>query len=403
VPEHRHRDHDRSTKQLATAGVVELAHLGADLHAQVRARRSLRDDHGNVGGRRVISQSTSELSIEGVAAAAIGWDIGDSGARAGYTEGENRSGESPNVHARSEVVLDPARFGKRVKLATRRRKPPNPDIVCPGKGSESAPVASLFAGCYYVQYMALPAHVLERLSPAFSHAGVRFAQPAEGSVNGLSFGLPELDRIMPDGGLPRGSVVELCASGEGALGTSLALRACAQAQAELRERAGRTPWCAFVDPSGTLYGPGVLAAGVELSRLLVVRSPLAALSRVALRLAESEAFAVVVVDLAGVVGERVGVSLGTWPRVVRRLAMAIEGTGHSVLLLTRAADRRPLPLPVAQRLEVTRPSADKLTVRIAKDQRGRVSSPHTIAWTGAGVWSAPQNEVAEVERVRRLA
>jgi hypothetical protein len=62
-----------------------------------------------------------------------------------------------------------------------------------------------------------------------------------------------------------------------------------------------------------------------------------------------------------------------------------------------------LPLPVAQRLEVARPSADKLTVRIAKDQRGRVSSPRTIAWTGAGVWSAPQNEVAEVERVRRLA
>lgn len=264
-------------------------------------------------------------------------------------------------------------------------------------------MASLFLGCYYVQCMALPAHLLERLSPALSQAGVRFARQAEGSAQGLSFGIPELDRILPDGGLPRGSVVELCAAGEGALGTSLSLRACAQAQAEARGRGGRTPWCAFVDPSATLYGPGVLGAGVELSRLLVVRSPIAALSRVALRLAESEAFAVVVVDLAGVVGERVGAALGTWPRVVRRLAMAIEGSGHSVLMLTRASDRRPLPLPVAQRLEVSRPSADKLTVRIAKDQRGRVSSPRTIAWTGAGVWSAPQNEVAEVERVRRLA
>lgn len=232
---------------------------------------------------------------------------------------------------------------------------------------------------------------------------MRFARPAEGPAEGLPFGLPELDAVLPDGGLPRGAVVELCATGEGALGTSLSLRACAQAQAEARARGASTPWCAFVDPSGTLYGPGVLAAGVELSRLLVVRPPPPALSRVALRLAESQAFAVVVIDLAGVVGERVAAALGAWPRVVRRLAMAIEGTGHSVLLLTRAADRRPLPLPVAQRIELTRPSAEKLTLRVAKDQRGRVGSSRTVPWAGAGVWSAPQNEIAEVKHVRRLA
>ena len=135
--------------------------------------------------------------------------------------------------------------------------------------------------------------------------------------------------------------------------------------------------------------------------------PLSALSRVALRLAESEAFAVVVVDLTGVVGERVSVSLGAWPRVVRRLAMAVEGSGHSVLLLTRKADRRPLPLPVAQRLEVSRPSADKLLVHLAKDQRGRVSAPRSVAWTRQGAWAAaaPQNEngKAEIQNVRRLA
>jgi hypothetical protein len=232
--------------------------------------------------------------------------------------------------------------------------------------------------------MALLAHHLERLSPAFSQAGVRFARPAGGplevGLGPLSFGIAELDALLPDGGLERGSVVELCAAGEGALGTSLGLAVCAQAQAEARTR-GSTPWCAFIDPSGTLYGPGVAAAGVELSRLLVVRPPLAALSRVALRLAESAAFAVVVVDLTGVVGERVPVSLGTWPRVVRRLALAIEGTGHSVLLLTRESERRPLPLPVAQRLELSRPSADKLMLRVAKDQRGRVASARPVAWT----------------------
>jgi recombination protein RecA len=253
--------------------------------------------------------------------------------------------------------------------------------------------------------MALPAHVLEQLSPAFSQAGVRLGRTAAGPVQGLSLGIPELDALLPDSGLLRGGVVELCAAGEGALGTTLGLAACAQAQSEARTRGASTPWCAFVDPSSTLYGPGVAAAGVELSRLLVVRPSLAALSRVALRLAESEAFAVVVVDLTGVVGERVSVPLGTWPRVVRRLAMAVEGTGHSVLLLTRAGDRRPLPLPVAQRIEVSRPAADRLVVRVAKDQRGRVSSPRSVAWARSGAWGAvaPQNENAEVSNVRRLA
>jgi recombination protein RecA len=246
--------------------------------------------------------------------------------------------------------------------------------------------------------MALPAHLLERLSPALSHSGVRFARSVEGPTQGLSFGIAELDALLPDGGLVRGSVVELCAAGEGALGTSLGLALCAQAQAEAQARGNHTPWCAFIDPSSTLYGPGVAGAGVELSRLLVVRPPLSALSRVALRLAESEAFSVVVVDLTGVVGERVAVPLGTWPRVVRRLAMAIEGTGHNVLLLTREGDRRPLPLPVAQRIEVARPSADRLMVRLAKDQRGRISSARPVAWTRMGSWGAalPQNENASV-------
>ena len=263
--------------------------------------------------------------------------------------------------------------------------------------------------------MALPAHLLERLSPAFSRAGVHLASPANSPVPGLAFGIAELDALLPDGGLLRGSVVELCASGEGALGTSLALAACAQAQVEARARGGRTPWCAFVDPSGTLYGPGVAATGVELSRLLVVRPSLSALSRVALRLAESEAFAVVVVDLTGVVGERVSAPLGTWPRVVRRLAMAIEGTGHNVLLLTREADRRPLPLPVAQRLEVSRPTADKLLLRLAKDQRGRISPPRPVVWSRGHAWGAhagqerrlPQAEPTHAPggggHVRRLA
>ncbi|MCE7894882.1 MAG: recombinase A, partial [Sorangiineae bacterium PRO1] len=139
-------------------------------------------------------------------------------------------------------------------------------------------------------------------------------------------------------------------------------------------------WCAFVDASSSLHGPGVAEAGVELGRLLVVRPPLEALSRVSLRLVESRAFALVVIDTMGAPGHPVDVSLGTWPRVVRRLAMAVEGTSACVLLVTDSRASRPLPLPVAQRIELSRPSEHELGVRVAKDKHGRVSSPRKIAW-----------------------
>jgi hypothetical protein len=128
----------------------------------------------------------------------------------------------------------------------------------------------------------------------------------------------------------------------------------------------------------------VLEAGVELERLLVVRPRVEALGRVALRLVESRAFAVTVIDTVGAPGASLEVELGAWPRVVRRLSMAVDGSAAVVLLMTDAAARRPLPLPVAMRIELQRPSADKLTLRVAKDKQGRVSSPRSITWARPG-------------------
>lgn len=226
--------------------------------------------------------------------------------------------------------------------------------------------------------MALPQHVLDRLPAALLRGGA--LAPRELPQSGLSLGLLGLDELLPDGGLGRGSVVELCVKGAAAGATRIALAACRAAQAEGRERGGDTPWCAFVDASSSLHGPGVAEAGVELGRLLVVRPPLEALSRVSLRLVESRAFALVVIDTMGAPGHLVDVSLGTWPRVVRRLAMAVEGTSACVLLVTDSRASRPLPLPVAQRIELSRPSEHELGVRVAKDKHGRVSSPRKIAW-----------------------
>lgn len=193
-------------------------------------------------------------------------------------------------------------------------------------------------------------------------------------------GIGELDAVLPDAGLPRGTVVELAVAGGSSMATSIALGACRSAQQEARLHGGEAAWCAFVDPSGSLYAPGVARAGVELSRLLVVRPPVEALARVALKLAEARAFSVVVVDTVGVPGASPDVSLGSWPRVVRRLSHALEGTATSLMLITDLAARRPLALPVGMRLELSRPSPEQLQVRIAKERRGRISGPRAVAW-----------------------
>jgi recombination protein RecA len=56
----------------------------------------------------------------------------------------------------------------------------------------------------------------------------------------------------------------------------------------------------------------------------------------------------------------------------------MEGSDGAVLLLTDRLAARPMPLPVAMRIEVERPAEDRLTVRVAKDRRGRVTAPAPV-------------------------
>lgn len=206
--------------------------------------------------------------------------------------------------------------------------------------------------------------------------GTREIQPEAPRV--LVLGNADLDSVLPDGGLPKGSVTELSVEGGAALTTSLSLLACRAAAEEAIRQGGEAPWCAFIDPSRTLHGPGVRSHGVDPSRLLVVRPPIEALERTAIRLVESHAFAVVVVDSVGTPGALISVSLASWPRVVRRLALAAEESGACVIVITDGELPRASPLPVALRLELRRTSEDRLTVRVAKDRRGRVSESHTL-------------------------
>ncbi len=248
--------------------------------------------------------------------------------------------------------------------------------------------------------VALPAAFAHLLAPHLVKAGTAGALDPGPEDGALPFGLEELDRVLPDHGLMRGGVVELSIAAQGGLSTTLALAAVRAFQNQKLASFGREEqaWCAFVDPSGTLYAPGVAVSGVALERLLVVRPPLDALGRVAIKLAESSVFELVVVDTIGMLGHSLDVSLGRLGRVVRRLSMAVDGTRKSVLLLTDARLPRSLPLPVSQRIEVMRPAVDRLLVRIAKDRRGRISAPRSVAWT-RGTVPVPEG----AEHVRKLA
>ncbi|MGC4088704.1 MAG: recombinase A [Polyangiaceae bacterium] len=246
--------------------------------------------------------------------------------------------------------------------------------------------------------MALPAHLAERFSPALSRALRLGSTSANSGGEGLAFGIPALDAVLPDGGLLRGGVVEL-AVGEGVPATTLSLAVCEALQRSHQSQGRALPWSAFVDPSGTLYAPGVVESGVKPERLLVVRPPLEALSRTLLKLAKSPAFELIIVDTLGVPGAHLRFGLDAWPRVVRRLALELQGSERSIVLLTDRTLPRALPLPVAQRIDVTRPLRDRLMVQVSKDRRGQITPLRPVAWSRPRLL-----QIAEpAEEVRRAA
>jgi len=223
------------------------------------------------------------------------------------------------------------------------------------------------------------AHDIENLLARFGSTGVRRA--IEGyAPAALSLSWPGLNDVLPDGGLPRG-VVELAAPHALGGSTSLALAAVRAGQARTR-----TAWCAWVDPEGTLHAPGVVAAGVDLARMLVIRPPRIELGRVAVKVALAGAFEVIVVDFDAVPGavarfdpvERGRKRAWAPELLVRKLALAVEPSAATVLLLTDSTLPRAAAWPVALRLDLTRPEKNELAIRVAKDRRGRVGVAKTL-------------------------
>jgi recombination protein RecA len=233
------------------------------------------------------------------------------------------------------------------------------------------------------------AQEIEALLAQLGPSKLRIGRAPVESPPALGLNWPELEAALPDGGLPRG-VVEMAAPRALGGSTSVALAAVAAGQAR-----GERAFCAWVDPEATLYAPGVVAAGVDLGRMLVVVPPREQLGRIALKVVASGAFEVVVIDMDPAAGAaaapapssqavfKKGVharkGAGWAPELlVRKLALAAEPLGTTVLLLTDASRPRAATWPVSLRLELSRPCVESLSVRVAKDRRGRVGLVKTV-------------------------
>ena len=150
-----------------------------------------------------------------------------------------------------------------------------------------------------------------------------------------SSGLAALDRLLPEGGFPRGALVEWLASRRGGGTALLMLLAAREASTD-----GRA--IVVLDQPGHFYAPVAAAWGVDLGRLIVVR---AGQSRDELWAAE-QALRCPAVAAVWLTREQLD-----W-RWCRRLQLAAE-QGGGVGLLMRPADVRGQPSWAELQLQVT--------------------------------------------------
>ncbi|MEO7110135.1 MAG: recombinase A [Polyangiaceae bacterium] len=210
---------------------------------------------------------------------------------------------------------------------------------------------------------------------------------------GTDLDWPELADILPGGGFPRG-VVEL--SSPHAIGGSTAVALAAVRSAQKKSATQTHPNAipaAWIDTDATLYAPGVAHAGVDLARLFVVRLPRSELGRIAVKVARSGAFELLVVDVDAIAGvdesaQKQAKTTSSWTPargsaskmevVVRKLALAAEANGMTVILITDANRHRAVPWPVAMRLELERRPGE-IGVRVAKERHGRIGAEAWIS------------------------
>jgi protein ImuA len=151
-----------------------------------------------------------------------------------------------------------------------------------------------------------------------------------GSVSAFSLGAPEIDCLLPDGGIRKGALHEIAASAYRDIGAAtgflVSLALCSGRNSSLP-----LLWCETVRPPfdmGRLYGPGLSAFGMGPERLVLAMPPSDTdclwTMEEALR---SRAF-------AAVIGEIDGRSFALNLAVTRRLQLAAEESATPLLLFT---------------------------------------------------------------------
>ncbi len=170
----------------------------------------------------------------------------------------------------------------------------------------------------------------------------------------VATGHTSLDAALPGGGWPLGAVTELFHPRQGAGELEILL----PALAELTRRR----WLALVAPPHIPYAPALRAAGIDLSRVLLIHP----------RAAKEALWAVEQALRSGTCG-----AVMAWPSradagSVRRLQLAAEaGESWSILLRQETAPRGPSPAALRMTVE---PEEDGLRVDLLKCRGGRPQS-----------------------------
>lgn len=197
------------------------------------------------------------------------------------------------------------------------------------------------------------------LHQVLRHPGLwRGGEVSRVALPSVPTGFPRLDAELPGGGWPRGALTEIAFEGEG-IG-ELSLLAPALAALSRDEL-----WIVLVDPPHLPYAPALSRAGVDLSRLVVVRAAGAGQMLWAAETALRSGSCAAVLAWPGTVNER----------ELRKLQLAAEaGKSWGVYFLPACAS--PSVSPAALRLRLA-PGGDDLRVHIVK-RRGGPAAPFAL-------------------------
>lgn len=179
-------------------------------------------------------------------------------------------------------------------------------------------------------------------------------------ATGLSTGFPELDAVLPEGGWPRGAVTELLVPQEGVGALQLLLPTLAKISQQRR-------WIAWVAPPYIPYAPALAAAGVDLSRVLLIHPR-----------AGDDGLAVVERSLrSGTCG-----AVLAWPMAgdglaLRRLQLAaVQGQALGVLFRPEALAEQSSPIDLRVRI-ACRPTG--VDIYLLKRRGGRDAGPVSLS------------------------